>query len=487
MLKKIVAYQRMLLSGWALSRSASVKITIGFLLYVIMGTVFDIFSCIAYDFLVMLAFFMLIYFQDLIENHTSPYMRSIPASDRFAVANYLFVLPIVMVFDLVAITLGAIFVLLALIQRISFISLFVPGLTHMQSIMGIMFYLLLFIGFWFLLCLQAFQPKRFTRNVWYGSIIVLFIAINIILSYILRQNGFNGSYLLSDIPLLFPTHIVMVSTLLFAVLCGAIAWNRCLTLYHANNSNQPTSRYAQWLEHSMPVAESNEGIKPLTVAGIVGPLLLIGIALSLGHGLFDGGGQPHYIETHSASDYDDWESYIGQTGIPGDLAIIDSGLVLFPETVDDKSVDEYYACADITYDASANGARLLAVSLSDASYQEEIDRLSSVTLTYNGQTNEVLTNTELFATRAYIALFIDSQQEYEYALCDDTTRQIIYVFCENNNLDQMPTTLAYKPTSYFAVIPPTQFNGGERGFSLYSFWNEEDHFYENWWPGKEKV
>ena len=75
-----------------------------------------------------------------------------------------------------------------------------------------------------------------------------------------------------------------------------------------------------------------------------------------------------------------------------------------------------------------------------------------------------MVNDDDFPARTYIAVYNSSYGEYEYAIADEDTGRIIYVFLYDCN--SIPTDVKYKADRPSTVVPLTKRNYG-KGYSIY--------------------
>ncbi len=201
---------------------------------------------------------------------------------------------------------------------------------------------------------------------------------------------------------------------------------------------------------------------------------VIAVGVSVGGGLFIDA-TSYYVTTKNITDYNDWSSYVGEI-MDRELACLNSGLLIFPDSVDGLDVEMYYANISGRYGDSSPSCtwqRLLVVDHEADTYALEKERIASLTLTAYGQTNSVLHNERSFPLEAYVALY-DGFGDREYALCDDESGRIIYVFNENGYLDDIPVDFDIKATGpQLSIVPSSMVNDGNGGYSLYYFWENQ--------------
>lgn len=190
MLKKIYSYQRLL--NWNYGFPAGGKMalmyTLLFLLVVASGFIqFHLgYWCI---FLIALPSFTL----NVAANHTSRLSRMAPVSDRFAVANLLFLFPIVVGIEVMVILLMAVLLIAVVFYNVKGGGMrieIVDGFLRLfQNIYGSVFSGMITCGVWFLLCVGAFHRSKKRRAVWYIVICMLCIIGIIMVSFYVRNEG----------------------------------------------------------------------------------------------------------------------------------------------------------------------------------------------------------------------------------------------------------------------------------------------------------
>lgn len=111
---------------------------------------------------------------------------------------------------------------------------------------------------------------------------------------------------------------------------------------------------------------------------------------------------------------------------------IDSGLFLFPDEV--NGIDAAYS-SDLAYGLlDTDGYIILSVFYTDEQYAAELDRLSSVSCTINGYTENVMYDEDSYEYPAYVACD-GFDYVYEYALLDSESLNITYVLLSNPDIN----------------------------------------------------
>ena len=150
------------------------------------------------------------------------------------------------------------------------------------------------------------------------------------------------------------------------------------------------------------------------------------------------------IDEDSLTIITDTNAYKGRTAFfEEEDAEYRSLLLTFPEnTMDNINIEKFYyerdlASLDIGYKI------LLTYTLDEEDFEEEKQRLEDISITYEGETRNILYTEEGFYHPAYVAVF--SMGTYEYALIDEKNHKIICVFTQISGLDKDVLTEEYMP------------------------------------------
>lgn len=493
MVKKILSYQKLL---WLGSKLPRIKRGTGVLLFIFV-MIFTLFSEIILGVDSMSAGFfpiiMLILGSTFASN--TPLKRTVPVSDKFHVANILFVFPLLCA-ALIWVVLTCVFGGIGLLFHIPDITP-IPEKFELYShyiFSGTVFRILFIAGIWFLMVSAAFHRRKLTRYLYGSAIFACMLAFYAVLSLTLSHRGYHNNYSLVEIPEMFSPLWTICGAAVFAIGTGIFAWKRCLSLYRADLNGQGKQSEDQTAANLISNFSEQEAFTQnkkkdwvRTVLCFV-PLILIITASSLFfRGLF-GGGTPFSVESRTASDYAAWNILTQQVKMPDDLYYTESGLLTFPESVDEDTVQEYYAHFWGKYAdgwSSCYSVRFLVLQLPQKQYIEEKERVSGLSLSHEGETNVMLHDVEHFAGDAYIAIFNSEMSNYEYVIFDDEKHQATYVFCEGDSaaLGNIPTQRDFWVNTKVSPILLRQSNDDNGGYSIYSFWNEESGYYRKWWPG----
>ena len=145
---------------------------------------------------------------------------------------------------------------------------------------------------------------------------------------------------------------------------------------------------------------------------------------------------------------EDPSEYLQITGhITNEGMDVHSGLFVFPASIEGLEDVEYrYSCK---YDGLFNDCMIyLKATYSDAEYAAEVERLSNITCSVSAfgvnAENSILYSEDLFRYPAYIAIY-DCDLSYEYALVDDATNTIVYIYLNLYEVD------GFLPEEYFPL------------------------------------
>ena len=492
------------------------------------GKILSVFSVILFIFLMIFPsflrikmslwtypfFYMMCFNCTTYKNGFGRFERSLPVKDSFIVNNILFAVPITYVLFVTA----AFGVLMLIFQALILGALFDNSIDNeiiefmeegVRSIDIRCFIFLIGIvaGIWFLWSLQIFYKKTSRRLTGLCGVTAILVIFAVWVSNVMRSAGVKGEYSFSEVIYVLPTVPAVAGAVLFAFVSGVYSWNRAMYLYRHDVAGQAKLRRGKGnaYDKSKMVLYSKEGKKArlFAVIGVLAIWVLVmggilyglhGVVGGFGGEVIDSGNGEGHVAASSPSEYDDWNSYLQREGVPEVAAgFLSDGLkqIIFPSEIKEEYISEYYAMIDGDYDYNVyesddydepessgswdmKWARFMVADYPKDEFKKECDRLANLTYRYDyGDEedededvveNHVLVNDDDFPARTYIAVYNSSYGEYEYAIADEDTGRIIYVFL--NDCISIPTDTKYKADSPYKVIPLTKRNYG-KGYSIY--------------------
>ena len=444
------------------------------------------------------------------KNGFGRFERSLPVKDSFVVNNILFAVPITYVL-FVAATLGVFLLIIdAAVSTVVFDSSFfkefveiVEEMIRATDVLCIIFSIGVIAGIWFLMALQIFYKNVSRRIAGLCVVIAVICIIAVCLSDVMKTAGVKGEYSFSEVIYVLPTVPAVAGAVLFAFVSGVYSWIRAMYLYRHDVSGQAKMRLGKGdvYDKSKMVLYSKEGKKARLFA-IVGGLAIWAVAMAVLISRFDGwggevvdsGSGEVHVTSSSPEEYGDWNFYLEREGVP-EVAVDflydgQERMIIFPSEINEKYIKEYYAMIDGEYsykvydsddDVGPEGsgsdsmeyARFMVADYPKDEFIKECDRLANLTYKneYDYEDEEdddvekhVLVNDDSFPAKTYIAVYNSSYGEYEYAIADDDTGRIIYVFLYDCN--SIPTDVKYKADILSTVVPLTKRNYGN-GYSIY--------------------
>lgn len=119
----------------------------------------------------------------------------------------------------------------------------------------------------------------------------------------------------------------------------------------------------------------------------------------------------------------------------------EEGFELFPETVDDLSVTDFYCEWELSFVGSAKVEIALSVYYDENGFNDEITRLKSV------GDSKVVYDTENFKYNAYVSMLGYYNTSY-YALVDEENNAIHYVMLQLIDAEDIDISKNYLPDDY---------------------------------------
>ncbi len=196
--------------------------------------------------------------------------------------------------------------------------------------------------------------------------------------------------------------------------------------------------------------------KKLAMKMTVGFIVSAAIALIIFVWLVITGGFPK--ETSKVEDYLCKENYLGH-----------GQLLIFPEELPkyDDGITYYFYCRDTIFQPTCQ--IYLKCTYNEDDYEKECDRLSNISVTYEGQTQNIRFEENSFTLPAYVAMN-GWCSCYEYALVNEAEHTIEYIYLQQNvedaikfDLDKLPDTFGiqeYEGLSEFSIYHFETPNGG---------------------------
>ncbi|MDR2105812.1 MAG: hypothetical protein LBP24_00175 [Coriobacteriales bacterium] len=213
---------------------------------------------------------------------------------------------------------------------------------------------------------------------------------------------------------------------------------------------------SDWQNDSSPTAKKEKlsfGILAAAIlAGVLG-LALIVLIICVGVLLVSG----KSFETQSLKDYGLYEGHVEAEG----ALFAHSNLLIFPKTLpaNAKVNDFFYACSSKGLDNSYQ--LLLDYQLPPDEFQEEIDRLHNLSVSYGEKTNRVIYDAENFLYPAYVTI-CTADGDLEFALIDAENHRVVAVLAlkGRGSLDN---------SLFPANLPKYDVGTNWFGYSLYQF------------------
>ncbi len=147
-----------------------------------------------------------------------------------------------------------------------------------------------------------------------------------------------------------------------------------------------------------------------------------------------------------------------------------SGLALFPDSVDESVVDQYfYDFQDTMFDPTVQ--IYLKCTYTQEAFDAECQRMAGESITSDGVTHTVQYNQEDYLLPAYEAIH-GSNFCYEYALVDEDNCSIQYLFLQFVTKEDMVFDTKLLPDDYLDSIDlPDDYDADDTsiGFDIYAF------------------
>ncbi len=486
MLKKSYCYSRNL---WAGMDSLSVG---NMLVLIVILTINNAVSKLEMGFWAWLMFVMLALLSNVPKAAMElPRLRIMPVSKSYAIRHILFLAPAYLLLLLNICLLG--FVVLAgcvsfFTQKDygTFISIFFGMDKWILAEWGVR--LLIIFMTWPLLITSGFYSNNKKRWIAFIMSFLPMALIHILITQQLEKFEYYADYTYSEAMQLLPNDTWFLVFILFITMIGWVyAWKMSNKLYDRDIRAQKRQKQDKANEAQMMASQMYSGKKNYWAIGIAIVCLSISVViiLKVGTNIFSGGETCH-IHTNNPKDYLDYYTLAEEAGIDKDFYPMNSAMLLFPESIDGYQVKSYEA--DISGSVgdgwcSLSWERILYVQYTEEEFAKEKERISELEITYLGQTNGVLHDSEHFPQDAYITIYDVMIQQFEYALVNEEECTIVYVFLEGKSLYEAETSLAIQPKgSQSAIVPIKKANTDQKSYSIYSFWDEKIGFFRTWNP-----
>lgn len=497
MLGKIIAFQRLLIGCSALSKQNAKTNKSNFRFGILYGAFIIVYitsSVIAHldvGFSLFLFGCMVVAGIYIANSVYRGVIKNVPVSDRFVLANVLFVLPVF--FALSLMIMFGIFIILAIGED-------TPYLLGNINPLSILISVIIMAGMYFLYLTGGLHRNKKIRTVWViAETAVAYVLLIAGSRFIHYKTGYYGKVSISDITGYFPATYMLPASIVFLTACIIFSWKYSMYLYRKDKNGQ---RKNTDVEEDMVFMNGTKEYKAggfrnnktLTGIGIIVILAAIAIVYLFIGVLFMGAGKEKdsiNVEHTSADDYNKWDAIQDDNNIAEETRYFNVSNIIFPDTVNENDVEYYHAgckgwstenggISDISYH------RILVQKLPQDKYQEEKRRVSTLTYEYNDEyeseieskTNHILYDDEHFLGEAYIAVYDVKIESYEYALFDDSMCRVIYVFGENENPTHYAKDYDITPKLFSPVITVDNANDDRVSYSIYTFYNKKYGWYE---------
>lgn len=140
-------------------------------------------------------------------------------------------------------------------------------------------------------------------------------------------------------------------------------------------------------------------------------------------------------EEYLTRDITEYRNFSGH--ISKEESDIFSGLKIFPQEISEnmKETSYYYECGNFALDN--NYLICLECNWKEENFQDEVERLNDLTVTYEGKTQDIIYTERGFHYPAYVSIYAEDMLSMEYALVDEETCRIIYLFSQlNSDIDE---------------------------------------------------
>lgn len=503
MIKKLIAYQKMISSVQGVSSSRGWKMFAFIFLFMIanIGNIIIGFKASFGTCFFIVGLFMGAY---QIANVRKSLLRNLPVSDGFAVINCMIVMPAWLflgVFGILTI-MGIFSYAVSLMSNgvggdiFEVVYYEMIGMNGSVNLSGCLFAILLAATIWFYFCMAIFTRNKKVRVIICALLCGIYVAIEILMLKKADAMGYYGRIRLSDIVEIFPKYPLSTAVIILAIGSGIICYKYCVKMLRYDIKGQRTVYIDETKEinqYNMYVKQNVKGGNDYSKRRIISLITILVcvtclVVLYRGLGLFgtDGETKKYEYTASSVDQYEKWKEMGEECSFP--LFDYDS-TTIFPEKIEGRNVVEYRASKYGT--TSENGwdsftiYRFLVQKLSKEDFEAEKERIASIYCEATGdefgaeKVNHILHDTEHFSNDAYIARYDCSQYLYEYAIVDEKEMKITYLFCNGENPKVLFNEYDIFPSWTDNVISIEDANTNDKGFDIESFYNSEHGMYED--------
>lgn len=466
-MKKILNYQRFIIKFANPESNAS---GISILLIIVLAGIAAEFSVLQWGYFNIANAAVLVCGLMVLTKHRKMELRSIPVSDSFVLKNLLFYLPvrlcIIMIIAIVIIFCTLTVTLFAL-NDLSFAMMRVALPEFPQFMSGTVYGILLLVGFyaliWFAGAIFFLKARKGYICVGYSIIATLFLEGNTELRSYLYSNSSKKKYYIYELMSSLPMPWVILIVIWAAVVILAfIDWKIGLKIY------RKSSNYGVVSNNMEPTRLRST--KSTITALLIGVSVLIAFIVIIIK-LFDSDMDSEInYSSDKISQYSDWDTWKDRSDMDAEYWCR-MNRIIFPKEIKADNVNSYYAAAKGEYGDNSTNCywyRYLSVTFDKNTYEAERSRLDKLNLSYQGETLHLLHDAEHFDDEAYIAEYSVHDDIYEYAILDNETYTIQYLYMNGKTPDKTPAGADCLPlNSAFSLIDANDINSDNDSFSVY--------------------
>lgn len=490
MVRKVIAYQKLLNSMQMYSKGISLKvyalIFLAFLSIIVNGMVGFRYSFAMYFFISIL-FFGTHY----MTNVRKTLYRNLPVSDRFVVLNCIIVMPLCTLIGVLMIIslIGAISYIISNISSGIWTSMYeaifydLIGLKGSINVYGCIWAILLAVTIWFVFCAAVFSRKKYLKIMAIVAFVGIYTLIEVVMINSARKNGYYGGIKLSDIVDIFPKYALVFSMIIITIISGILCYKYCVKMlrYDIKGQSTVTNDEAKNLSEFNKMTKANIRGNSFSKKNVIIIMALIGtfafvFMISGTLGDFYNVDASNKIEqiTTNIEDYKNWDMN-DEFG----WSYSDTSTFIFPEEIDSKNVVSYNAAKYGVKNQNLDKAhRILVQNFSKEEFETERKRIAGISYESPdaGKVNYIIHDTKHFKNEAYIAIYDDFL--YEYAIMDEEKLQITYLYCYFEKPGIVFKDYNVSPVWTESVISIENANTDLKGYDIRSFYDEENGWYE---------